>query len=102
MGSVLAYRYGLGSHGLWTGLAIALGLIIAGQYAYIYATIDWAEAARTARERALAKLEQRPADSAVTAAEIGGQEGDGQGLAVADSAKESDGRGLVLADSAKA
>ena len=50
-----------------------------GQYVHLAMTVDWADAARRARAKALEKKQQptQPQDSMA----------DGQGLAVADSAK---------------
>ena len=76
MGSLLAYQAHRGVRGLWTGLALAVGLIVVGQYTYIALTVDWDQSARAARERALKK------DQAGRTAES-----DAQGLAAADGAK---------------
>ena len=86
LGALLAYQGQMGTHGLWTGLLVAIGLVVLGQYAHLARTVDWHEAARAARERALAK------DQA--AARDGGAGG--------GAADESDGRGLAMADSAGA
>eukprot|EP00966_Prymnesium_polylepis_P211285 4892684-Prymnesium_polylepis.2 len=92
VGSLLAYQAHLGVHGLWMGLVLAVGLIVVGQYAYIGLRIDWLEAAKTARERALAKDQAAPASGSSSGHGEGGaphlrDESDGQGLAAADSAK---------------
>ena len=79
VGSLLAYQTDLGAPGLWLGLVLAMVLIIAGQYTYIATTIDWADAARVARERALGKDKG--------GANCQHAETDVQGLAAADSAK---------------
>ena len=89
VGSLLAYQARLGVHGLWMGLVLAIGLVVAGQYTYIGLRIDWLEAAKTARERALAKDQTTSASSghAEGGAPRVHDESDGQGLAAADSAK---------------
>lgn len=76
LGAWLAFPGGFEERGLWMGLVAAMGLIIAGQYTYIFCTVNWAQAAERARERAL----KRDADGAAAA------ESDGRGLAAADSA----------------
>lgn len=78
-GAVLAFQAGMSARGLWLGLVIAMGLIVVGQYTFIATAVDWAEAARVARRKALKK----PAEDSTSGIEAGGQ-----GLAAADSAKE--------------
>ena len=78
-GALLAYQARLGVEGIWMGLDLAVGLMVVGQYVHLAMTVDWADAARRARAKAL-KKEQQPAQSQDSMA-------DGQGLAAADSAK---------------
>ena len=94
-GAVLAYRFGLGVHGIWLGLVVAMVLIITGQYLYLALTVDWHAAARDAQQKA------RPPD---------GSEGNNLGNIGVDlgelerntTANGEDGIGLAAADSAKA
>ena len=78
VGSLLAYQAHRGVRGLWSGLVLAVALIVVGQYIYIGVTVDWDKSACAARERALKK------DQAGRASES-----DARGLAAADGAKEA-------------
>ena len=81
VGAALAYGGGLAERGIWMGLLLAMQLVVVGQYTYLMRTTNWEQAARRARERALAK-DKKPDDANARAAD----ESDGRGLAAADSA----------------
>ena len=83
LGAALTYRASMGVHGLWLGLDVAIGLVVVCQYVHLGRTVDWAEAARTARARALRKEE--PHAAALTSRSRDAMS-DGVGLAAADSA----------------
>ena len=51
LGTVLAYTAHMGAKGLWVALDVAIALIVLGQCAHLYLTLDWTRAARAARER---------------------------------------------------
>ena len=90
LGTILAYQLDLGARGLWLGLLLAMLLVIFGQYAHIYRTINWVEAARLARERSLATEQHGTAEASTPSGERADQQDEeGRGLAGADSAKES-------------
>ncbi|KAL1507431.1 hypothetical protein AB1Y20_008270 [Prymnesium parvum] len=81
-GALLAYDAGLGAEGLWCGLVLAMVLIIVGQYSYLWVAVDWAHAARVARERALG-------ESGGVAGEMKAAENDRVALATADGARQT-------------
>ena len=93
-GALLAYRFGLGVHGIWLGLVAAIVLIVIGQYLYLALTVDWHAAARDAQQKAQRKA-RRPDDrdsddlgvdlGKLGRSAVNGE--DGIGLAAADSAK---------------
>ena len=89
--AVLAYRFGLGVHGIWLGLVAAIALIVIGQYLYLALTVDWHVAARDAQLRAQQKADGRDGidlskhDEHLARHRANGE--DGVGLAAADSAK---------------
>ena len=89
--AVLAYRFGLGVHGIWLGLVAAIALIVIGQYLYLALTVDWHVAARDAQLRAQQKADSRDGidlskhDEDLARNRANGE--DGVGLAAADSAK---------------
>ena len=78
LGSLFAYQGGLDERGIWLGLVVAMAVALVGQYLFLFATVDWAAAAKRARERSLGA-----AGASATATR---SESDGRGLAAADSA----------------
>ena len=104
-GAVLAYRFGLGVHGLWLGLVAAIGLVVIGQYLCL-ALIDWHVAARDAQEQAKQNLRQPENTDNDDLGKICVHFGEFErnpvngkdeiGLAAADSAKAQQARKLLL------
>ena len=86
LGAFLAYHRGMGARGTWAGLVVAVGAIVLVQYTFLYFTVDWAAAAKRARERALQR--DRSAPQAAVEEHDEGLESSGRGLAAADSAKQ--------------
>ena len=63
--------------GIWGALILAIVAIAIGQWTFIWCTVDWAEASKRARKRALER--DQPTERATA-------ESDTRGLAAADSA----------------
>ena len=91
---MLAYRFGLGVHGIWLGLVAAIALIVIGQYLYLALTVDWHVAARDAQLRAQQKARRPDGRDGIDLSKHGedlernrANGEDGVGLAAADSAK---------------
>ncbi|KAL3932531.1 MAG: hypothetical protein SGPRY_000660 [Prymnesium sp.] len=86
-GSLFAYQAHLAERGLWYGLIFAMMCIIVGQYAYIYFTIDWDQAADQAREKALKEDKTYRIGEGGVCGLKRLERSDEIGLAMADSAK---------------
>jgi MATE family multidrug resistance protein len=99
-GAVLAYRFGLGVHGIWLGLVAAIVLIIIGQYLYLALTVDWHEAARDAQRRAQQKTRRPDGRDGSDLGNLGVDLGELESNAA--NGNGEDGVGLAAADSAKA
>ena len=105
-GAVLAYRFGLGVHGLWLGLVAAIALVVIGQYLFLALTIDWHAAACDAQQQAQQKARQPDDRDSGDLGKICVHFGEFErnpvngkdeiGLAAADSAKAQQARKLLL------
>jgi len=95
LGAVFAFELDFGVVGLWGGLVVAMVLLLAGQYTYMYKTVDWAQAATVAVEKALG------GGKAVGALPRPTEEGEGDhaaaGVKAADSGTNSDEFGAKFA-----